>query len=368
MKSFEYGDQEISHKEIMFAVPSMVVGLGILTLPQRIAGSTNASDGWASILGAGIIILFFVWITAKLAAQFPKMTFVEYAARLISKPAAITITLLFALYLLMFTSNIIRSVANVAKDYLFERTPLEVLMLVFFLVVIYGAAGSRAGLLRLNLMFFPVALIVLILILLFNLKHFEIDNILPVFQTEWSGYMKAARESLYSFLGFEIVLFYIALMNRTQKAPKAAMVGMTLPILIYMIVYIVVIGVFGNQATSQIIGPLIDLAKEVIVPGQFFERIESIFFVIWIMTLFNTTAMAFDVSIIALTSVFTKTKKINLIFITSPFVFLIGILPNTFHEIMTIGTWISYFGIFFSMLLPALLFIISKIRRVRGYG
>lgn len=132
MKSFEYGDQEISHKEIMFAVPSMVVGLGILTLPQRIAGSTNASDGWASILGAGIIILFFVWITAKLAAQFPKMTFVEYAARLISKPAAITITLLFSLYLLMFTSNIVRSVANVAKDYLFERTPLEVLMLVFF--------------------------------------------------------------------------------------------------------------------------------------------------------------------------------------------------------------------------------------------
>ncbi len=50
MKQLEYADEQITDKQIIVAVPSFVISIGVLSLPQNIASMTNASDGWVPIL------------------------------------------------------------------------------------------------------------------------------------------------------------------------------------------------------------------------------------------------------------------------------------------------------------------------------
>lgn len=368
MKYFEYGDEEISNKELSISVVSMVIGAGILTMPRGVAENTKGVDGWLAILAGGLIAMFFAWICAKLASRFPKHTFYDYTASVVTQPVARGITFLFGIYAMMFTAYEMRVVANILKIYLFDRTPIEVLGLIFLWVVIYAASGSRAAILRINLMFMPIVLFMGLAVVFMNLGFFETDHLRPFFTTDWKGYFKAIQVTGFTFSGFEILLFYVALSNKPSKAPKAAIIGLSIPLVLYLIIYTFVIGVFGHEATKQMIDPTIELAKEVEVPGQFFERFESIFFTIWIMTFFTTATMALDITLICLQSVLNKVNKMTLIFLLAPIAYLVGMIPEDLNAVSKFGDYLSYFGVGFSAILPSVLLIIAKIRGIKGHA
>lgn len=53
MRSFKYGDEKISGRELMIALPSIVISVDILSLPKEISNDMNGSDGWIVLLVAG---------------------------------------------------------------------------------------------------------------------------------------------------------------------------------------------------------------------------------------------------------------------------------------------------------------------------
>jgi spore germination protein len=366
MKSFEYGDEEIGNKEVTFLVANYVIGFGILTLPRAIVGITKSIDGWISICLGALVALFFTGVVARLITRFPKKNLFDMSKSIFNKPVAMGITFLFAFYMMLFVSYEMRGVASIAKLYLFDVTPVEVICLVFLLVVVYGVAGPSTGLLRLNIMFIPIILFIILILIVFNITFIKMENIKPIFITGWLDVIKASKETVFSFLGFEILLFYNVHNNQPKKTLKASLIGMTIAFLLYLIVFLVAIGVFGVEVTNNLNFPTAELAKQVEIPGGFFERFESIFFTIWVMTLFSTAAMAFDVTLLALCAIFKRIKRMTFIFVLTPIIYIIAMTPQNFNEFSTFGLYISYLGIVLSMIIPSLLLIFAKISGVKG--
>ncbi|WP_026908021.1 GerAB/ArcD/ProY family transporter [Paucisalibacillus globulus] len=365
MKFFEYGNEKIGGKEILIAIPSMLIGVGVLSLPRNISSNMIGSDGWIVLLLTGVISMLMVWLMARLAASFPNQHFLSYASIIVSKPIAIVLTFLFAISFITFAAYDIRVLGHISQQYLFDHTPVEIVTVSFLLVVVYAVAGSRAALFRLNIIFFPIITIILLLVLLINIKWMDWTNMLPVFQTDFNGYIKGMHTSLLSYMGFSIVLFYIAIVERPERAPKLVMIGMTIPIVFYVMVYFACILVFGYTATSNLLFPTIDLAKRIEIPGGIFERVESFFFVVWTMGVFNTTAMAFDVAVLALHSIFKRIKKMQLILILSPLIYYLALLPRDTSQIVMFGEFIGSYLVSFTFLTTMLLIIVAKIRRVK---
>ncbi|MGG6313303.1 GerAB/ArcD/ProY family transporter [Paenibacillus macerans] len=368
MKSFEYGDKEVGTNEVFASVANMVIGFGVLTLPRSTVEITKSVDGWMSIVIGGITALVFTWIVVKLITRFPKQNLLDISSAIIGKPIGVFLTLLFAVYMLMFVSYETRGVASISRVYLFDRTPVEVISLVFLLVLVYGVVGPSLSLFRLNVVFLPIVILLVIVLIIMNIGFFEIRNLKPFFVTGWREVALASKESAFSFLGFEILLYYNVFIKKPKKVMKAALLGMLFPLLLYLLVFLFTIGVFGAEVTASTLYPTAELAKEVEVPGGFFERFESIFFSIWVITLFNTAAMAFDVSLQALESVFKKAKRITLTLWLSPPVFLIVMQPQNLWEITVFGEWISYAGVCFAMVIPAFLLLIALLRGVKGHA
>jgi spore germination protein len=366
LKPFEYSDQEIGQKEVFYLVANMVIGFGVLTLPRSIVEYTKSIDGWISICIGGIIALFFTWIVAKLTMRFPKKNFYEISSAILNKYVASILTFLFATYSILFVSYEMRGVASISQLYLFDTTPVEVICLVFLLVIIYGISGQSIVILRINLMFLPIVLFIVFVLMVMNLGHFEFTNLKPFFISNWKDIGIASKETVFSFLGFEFLLFYNSFINQPKCIRKSALKGISIPLILYLTVFIFVIGVFGVDVTKNTLYPTAELAKQVEVPGGFFERFESIFFTIWVMTLFSTAAMAFDVTLLALGSIMKKVQRIHFIFILSPIVYLIAMSPQNLLEVTSFGNVISYTGIVFSMAIPAVLLIIALIRGVKG--
>jgi len=366
LKSFEYGDGEIGTMEVSYGVCNMVIGFGVLTLPRTLAGMTESSDAWMSIVLGGAVALGFGWMVASLMARFPKQGFRDMAAAVSNKAIANAATLIFALYTLLFVSYETRALANISKLYLFDRTPEEAISFFFLLVVIYGVAGPSISLLRLNLLFLPAVLSILLVVLAMNLPLFNVHNLKPAFITDWKGVASASKGTIFSFLGFEIFLFYNAWVNKPGKARRAVLSGLAVPFVVYLLVFLFVIGIFGSVVVRNTLYPTAELAKQVEIPGGFFERFESIFFTIWVMSLFNTAVMAFDVTLIAIRAVLPKTGRMTWILILGPVVYLIAMQPQSVTEIETFGEWISYAGLAVGWGFPAVLLLAAAVRRVKG--
>lgn len=368
MKRFEYADELISEREIMIAIPSIVIGIGILALPRFLASVTIAADGWISILLGGMIAVGMTWVVAKLAARFPHQSFLTYASRIVTKPVAVVLTLIFTLLFSQIVAYQVRDIADISKQYLFNRTPVEVLALAFLLVVVYAVSGSRAGLFRLNMMFFPIILVISSLVVFFSSNQFEAIHLYPMFETSLAGHIKGLGAATTSYIGFSILWFYISLVKEPSKAPKFAVVGMCIPVALYMAIFIACVGVFGNEVTQNLIYPMVELAKGAEIPGEFFERFESVFFTIWIMAIFNTTSLALDISVFTLTQIFKNTSKYTIIFILSPLVYLIAMYPQNLIEVFSFGTYIGYAVFGYTLFVTVLLIVVGKLRGVDPIG
>jgi len=365
VKRFDYADEFISEREIMIAVPSIVIGVGALSFPKSLASMTIAADGWLPILVGGVIAVLITWCIAKMSASFPNQSFLTYASRIVTKPLALVLTFIFSILSLQIAIYQMRQIADISKQYIFDQTPVEVIALVFLLVVIYAVAGSRVGLFRLNALFLPIILFILLLLIVFSLNKFEKEHLFPIFETSFMEYVKGMDSVISSYTGFGILWFYIVLVKQPKKAPKSAAIGMCVPVILYILIFIVCIGVFGNEVTRNLIFPTVELAKNAEIPGEFFERFDSVFFTIWIMAIFNTATLALDVSVFALTSIFKKTPKHKILFILSPIVYIVAMFPENFLEVSTYGTYIGYTVFLYSIFVAILLYTVGKLRGVR---
>lgn len=360
--------EELQQKDLVVTVVSMMFGVGILSLPRVIAEVTQPGDGLISISLAGLISIVLAWTLARLASRFPKQNFSEYTPLIIPRPFSFVANILLGVSFFIVAAFLMRVLAIITKLYLFDRTPIEVITLVFLLVIIYAVSGSRFALLRLNMMFLPIVMFVLVLVQIMNLGFFEFNNLKPVFATPWQGILKGIVSSTHGFLGFEVILFYTALMKNPQKAPKAAVIGISLSLLMYLIIYIFAIGVFSRQGMINVVFPTIEMAKEVEVPGEFFERFESILLTIWVMTVFNSVSMAFDISVVTLNSMFKKIKRFPLILTLSPILYMLSMMPQDLEQVTILGEWIGLFAVITGIIIPILLLWIAKIRGVKGHA
>ena len=236
----------INDKDIMFAVASNIISITVLFLPRYVAKNTVSADGWLTILFGGLIAIVFAWLLAKIASSFPNQSFLTFASYLVSKPVAIILSILFIVQYIAISSFQIREIATLSHEYLFDRTPLEVVCLAFILVVIYAVSGSRAAIFRLNILFFPFIIGGLLLLIFFPLGAMKLENLLPIFETDLKGIVQGTTASLNAFLGFGIVLFYIALVKKPKKTPKMTVLGILWPFFFYIVIFIVCIGVFRN--------------------------------------------------------------------------------------------------------------------------
>ncbi|SET16985.1 spore germination protein [Oceanobacillus limi] len=368
MTDFKYADEHIGDREIMIAVPSTVVAVSVLTLPRYLAESTIAADAWVSLLFGGGIAIVLVWLATKLAVKFPRQSFLTYTSRLATKPVAYLFSSLYIILGVMLTSFEIRAISEISHQYLFDKTPMEVVSLAFLFVVTYAVAGSRAGLFRLHSLFFPIAYGITLFVIFLSFAFLNVENWMPRFQTDFVGYRKAMQSSALSISGFGMVgmvLFYISLIKSPQKTPKKVSASMLWVLILYVIIFITCISVFGNVTTANLLFPTIELSRAIELPGGFFNRFETLFFVVWTMAIFNTATMTFDIAVLGLQNLFPKVKKIRFVILLVPFIYLINAIPRNFTEVTKLGEFISIYGFTLTATVTVLLLLLAKVRGVK---
>ncbi|MDQ0337900.1 spore germination protein [Caldalkalibacillus uzonensis] len=337
---------KISSLEMSISIMAMCLGIAVFVLPRALAETMNSPDGWMSIMISGLTVAGLVTLYTRLQRHFPGQTLMGYLRQgTLGKWWAMLMGMAYVLYFLSNAAYVVRTLVFMVRMYALDRTPSEAIASLFLLSTTYAVSKGLQGIIHLNLLFLPITLFIGLGILCFNIPSMELSNLLPVLGEGVSPILNGVKETIVAFLGIEIIFFFMAHMTSNHLRATPLNSGVFLLTLVYVMVTVMSYAVFSLETVKVITFPTIELAKEVEVPGGFFERLESLMITIWIMTIFNTVTMAKFLTVTIINDQFLPHTKVAWLPSLIAFViFIIAFIPDSITELFTFSEWVGWMG------------------------
>lgn len=353
--------EQITTQQVAVILINTLLAVGILTLPRTSVEKIKTPDVWISVILGGLITILAGIVMVKLSQRFPKKTVYQYSEDIVGKWVGRLVSLVMVIYFFTVSAFEVRTLAEVTGFLLLEGTPSWAVIMPFMWVGLYLIIGGINPMAQLFEMILPVTVILFLLIAMMSFKLFEIDHLRPVLGAGIISVLKGVKTTTLAFTGLEYMLFLVAFMQKPDKAVKAMLVGIAIPMFFYVITVVRVIGAFSIDGMVSRTWPTIDLMRSFEIPGLIFERFKSLLLVIWIMQIFTSFTFVFYVAALGLAQLFKK--SINpFIYGLIPVIYIISAIPRSIDELFKLGDIIGNAALYLFGLPPLILLIISKWR------
>ena len=355
---------QITPLEMAIVLMSMIIGVGILTIPRSLTAALETPDGWLAIGLTGIVVILIVYLIVRLQSYFPGQTLFDYLERgHFTKWVSHFLKTGFIIYFLTLLAFEARVLALVVNLYLLDRTPSVVLVGIILLTTTYGVTKGFQGIVHLSLLFLPITLILGFILLLANLPNVELERLLPIMGEGIAPIFQGIKEISLSYLGIEILFFLLMTMDKRHIKAMPYSIAITIITILYMATFIVVVSIFGVEGSQIITFPTVEAIKEIEVPGAFFERLESLMITIWLMTIFNTMAIAQLLTVQTVRNTFRIQNQTFILASTVFITFILAFIPSSIPSVFEMGDRLGWFGvclITFSLLVGYLAIFFNK--------
>lgn len=330
---------------------------------QRDTGRiVNSPDIWLTVLITGLIFLFLGIISAKLSKRFPSETIFQYNKTIVGSFFGTLLSIASIIFYILLSSFEVRILAELVRTYLLIRTPKEVVIISFICVGTYLVIGGINSIARTFQLYLPVILFILMSILFLGIHEFELENLMPVLGKGMLPIIKGIGESSLSYMGLGIIAVMTAFMKNPGKIINAAVIGVAIPIVVYVICALIIVGVLTIDEVKTLTWPLASFVNAIEYPGGFVENFQVFFLVVWILAIYTTYVGVHYISCIGLSQVFNKEFDV-FVYALNPLIYVIALLPDDLVEVFNMRSSLVYMGLAIEGVYPPLLLIIASIRK-----
>lgn len=89
-------------------------------------------------------------------------------------------------------------------------------------------------------------------------QRLDFSNLLPVLNIPFTKLIKGIGTTIFSFLGFEVFLFFMPYVRRKDKLIKSAFFGFLVTILLYEVIVIFATADFGSKVVQTMVWPTLN--------------------------------------------------------------------------------------------------------------
>ncbi|XBO87392.1 GerAB/ArcD/ProY family transporter [Bacillus licheniformis] len=171
---------------------------------------------------------------------------------------------------------------------------------------IYLLTGGINPIARLNEIIFPITVLIFLIVIFMSANIFDMDNLRPVLGKGIVPVLQGVKTTSFAYTGIEVMLIIVPFMRNPEQALKATLIGISFPIVFYMITVVMVIGGLSIDGVTSLTWPTIDLMRSFEIPGLIFERFESLLLVIWIMQIFSNFTISYYAAAVGLSQLLKK--------------------------------------------------------------
>lgn len=277
------------------------LGTGIFVLPA-FAINSAMEDAWLIEILVSIPALVIVFAVEKLGRMFPGQTIVQYSETILGKYFGKLVGLMMVWYFFYIGTVIIFEMASFLASVVMPETPIIVFIAFTGLVIAYTVYNGLEIIARLNVWFFSIIVVSLILITFLVAKDMNLNNFRPFLANGWKPlYMGSLAP--YAWRGTIVVMaMLIPYVNQPDKVKMPYLYAALILGLLYEVNTMSNLAVFGPFEGGRISLPTVELVK-IINVANFIQHIEALLVLVWVGGVFTMSTGWFYCSVLGLAQV-----------------------------------------------------------------
>ena len=273
--------EKIANRQLLFMLFMMRTTVVIAFLPV-LTSADALQDAWASAIVSFFTSAMLVLVIGGLGIQFPELTIVEYAQKLIGKWPGRAICLIIIWALLVIVATDTRIYAEALITGFLTETPLPFIV---FAMVIAGSIAAYSGLEvigRAADLLFPIFISAILLSLIFAIPEFTLLkwNLEPVLARGVGPVLRGALVPTIIIAQYLCLTMVIPATNQPKKALGTALWALAGSTAVLTLVALAVTAILGPDRGSRSIFPFFTLVRTLQI-SEFLERVEILALFAW---------------------------------------------------------------------------------------
>lgn len=356
-------NRQISTKQIRALIVTLIVGIGILSLPRELARILE-NDGWIAIILGVIPVIPSIIAMNKIFELYPDQDIFQIGKEVLGKWISNIFFIIILIYFVIFLGYICRNLGEITKAFLLENTPIEIIILTFIIVTSYIARTDVQVIGRMAYHIYPIIIGFIVILTFISLPSIDMTNMLPVFQSDLGKLPSAVSASFFSYIGFEILFFVIPFAEEKDKTLKTCLTGVGIVMVIYLILFVLSISHYGVYHLQRQSFPVLSLIKEIDLPGYFIENLDEFVMTIWVLIVFATFGPAYHVSGKILSNLFKTSDEKLFIYPLIPIIYIISLISENILQLtQQLGKLLNYMGLITVIIFPILLYGVAYFKK-----
>ena len=272
---------KIGTVEAIMLILSIVVTHTILSLPREVVVATK-SAAIINLIFVSIIAIIISYFIVKMLKNFAGQDIIDISEFLGGKVFKTIIGTIFILYFLVTSSILLRNFCESLKIIYYPVTNIIFIILLFVIALCLANRLAFNASLKANLLIIPFVLASMLFLFFANMNKFIPERIFPIFGDGLMNTFVLGLGNLYAFSGIAFLYFLPPFLKQPEKMKKIALISIGVSAIYLILCVATLLFMFSFFITTNEITPLYN-ATRYIEFGSFFQRLESVFLLIWIL-------------------------------------------------------------------------------------
>lgn len=245
------------------------------------------------------------------------------------------------------------------------QTPVSVVGAAFVICAIWGSYLGLEALARSVKLVYPLIFGGILILMLSLIPEYKINNLYPIFGNGVDHILLSG--GLGSSVVAEGLLAAILIKSLASRKlfPKATTRAMIIGFATLFIMELVLLLSIHWRTVSEFVLPFYSLSRSIYL-GRFFQRVESIFVIIWTFIALVKIALLLYASVVALAGTLKIKNYRPLIWPVAIITFMLSLLPPDFSATVQYNTsYLRRFFWFFALGLPLIVLVVDRLKRRR---
>ncbi|NBD22247.1 GerAB/ArcD/ProY family transporter [Paenibacillus glycinis] len=271
--------EKLTQWQFVIMISISVLGTEIFNIaafPAQFAGQ----DAWISVLIAPITSFWCIAVCTALARRYPDMTIIEYSRSILGSWVSTLVEAYYLCFLFVYATVISKALADLIAMISHQLTPHAIILLML-LAVCGTAAWCGIGVIgRCGEIIFPIMIVIATMILLISIRDWNVTYLQPVAEKGLPSILRGASVPS-GWLGETVLIaFLIPFLNQPGQARKASYYS-TLIITVFMLKTVLICTLAEGPLVTKFPFPYAALIRYISL-GDMLERLDPVFFPIWV--------------------------------------------------------------------------------------
>ena len=315
---------KIGNKEAIALLVTITFNHIIMNITKALIDSTESAS-LINVLYIGIIAIIFTSIICYFLKKFPTFDLIDISEYLGGKILKWIVGILFVGYFIFFAGNLLNMFSTCLEIIYFQLVKPKYIVSLFVISTVLACTMRHNAIFRSTFIFFPFLIISTLFIFIGDFRYFVFEKMYPILGNGAYTTFIAGLSNMFAFQGLAYIYFMPPVLKEPDKLKKVAITSIVLSCIFLLISVAIILFMFNGFVETDELLPLYSAVKYIEF-GSFFQKLDSTFVLIWIISFVNYLGIALKFSSTIL-------KKITNIENENIFTYLLGI------ALFFIGIW-----------------------------